>query len=83
MKGIITQTCYRRIETCSDVTGGQWIILLYYHLFIPVNEVSGRQIVFSVAMMVEGRQRWEEDKKTVMEGKMETQDWRLSSSVWQ
>lgn len=55
----------------------------YSYYFIPVNDVFGRQIVFSVAMMVEGRQRWEEDKKRVMEGRMETQDWRLSSSVWQ
>lgn len=49
MKGIITQTCYRRIGAFSDV--------IYYLVFIPVNDVSGRQIVFSVAMMVEGRQR--------------------------
>lgn len=32
--------------------------LLYFitFVFIPVNDVFGRQIVFSVAMMVEGRQ---------------------------
>lgn len=53
---------------------------MYYPLSIPVNNVFGRQEgvqkAFSVEMTVEGSQRWEEDIKTVMEGKMELEHWR-------